>query len=115
MSIQIRNAESKNYIAKAQWMSSLQVGDTVCDCRLQHLKIVTIEELHAVRFPRWLRNFVFADWMPYHISNILDDMFNWVSRKIGNVELIDKSIVLEDGAHCSVMSCCDPITNHSAH
>lgn len=115
MSMQIRNVESKDYIEKSRWMTSLKVGDTVCDCRFKHLKIATIEEHRVVRFPRWLRNFVFADWMPYSISNLLDDVFHWVSYKLGNVELIDKTVLLEDGAHCSVMNCCDPVTNHSEH
>ena len=113
--MQIRNTESPSYIEKFQWMNTLQVGDTVCDCRSKHLKIATIEEHRAVRFPRWLRNFVFADWMPTRLSDLLDNLFHWVSYKVGNVELIDKTILLEDGQHCSVMNCCDPITNHSEH
>lgn len=115
MTIKIRDISSPEYIAHQQWMRTLQVGDSVCDCRLQHLKITAIENHYTVKFPFFLRRIIFAEWVPYWIGNVFYDIFCWVSRKIGNVELIDKSLVLEDGAHCSAMSCCDNIAHTWEH
>lgn len=108
--IKVTTQDDQEYNEKSQyeWMKNLRVGDTVCDCRFKHITIASIHESYIVKFPNWLKNIVFADWMPFRIGNFLDDLFCMISRKIGNIELSDKDLVLEDGAHCSAMHCCNP-------
>lgn len=92
---------------KLSWAKSLKVGDTVCDCRFKHLKIKSVSDNTVVRMPDIVKRILFSDWMPMRISDWIDDIFCKVSRKIGNVEVVDRTLVLEDGANCSAMHCCD--------
>lgn len=115
MSIQIRNLDSKEYKQHHEWMKTLKVGDTICDCRFKHVKILQIEEDTIAYRPSWVRRILFANWIPFFISNLLDDMFAWISRKVGNLELVDKTLVLEDQSHCSAMHCCHPADHEWQH
>jgi hypothetical protein len=99
--------DSNEYKEKMEWIKSLRVGDTVCDCRLRHIKIKSITNDTVVKFPRWLRNIIFANWMPMVIGNLMYDVVCWISRKANRFEIADRTIVLEDGAQCSAMHCCD--------
>ncbi len=99
-------------LEKREWARNLKVGDLVCDCRYKHLQIAKLNQEHCVRYPKWLRNLLFADWMPGRLSDPLDDAYCWVSRKIGNEEYVDSDLILEDGSGCSAMSCCSPY-NHA--
>jgi len=62
---------------KSAWAKSLKVGDEVCDCRYQHLKIAEIK----------------------YFGEGDDDIL----------------LVLEDGARCSALYCCDPVDHEWSH
>jgi hypothetical protein len=94
---------------KAEWIKSLKVGDQVCDCRFQHHTIVSLEEEWR---PIWLSPKWMTDWMPVFLFDWCFYAEQWICRKIGRMELIDKTLMLDDGANCSAKHCCDPI-DHS--
>lgn len=98
----------EEYHRKLQWVKILQIGDTVCDCRYQHLKIAAIKDSYLVRYPRWLRKILYQNWVPLWV----DDLYCWLARKFNYLELRDRNLTLSDGAHCSAMNCCDPVWNH---
>jgi hypothetical protein len=94
-------------------MRTLEVGDYVCDCRFEHLKIAEIEECWVVNGDSILNRL--PDWVPDIVWHTAHDIREYVLRKIGILTLVDKDLVLEDGQHCSAMHCCDPIEHGWKH
>ena len=90
-----------------EWISSLKVGDIVCDCRGKHLKIETIEEEYCNRIPQFLQKIAYHKYAPNFVEEVL-----WtICSKIVSPKLYDKILLLEDGAYCSAKNCCvDPET-----
>lgn len=84
---------------KEEWMHSLKVGDTVNDCRFKNLKIIEIRDfkMTKIQLPYW-------SWIPSWAFGA----FDWLSRKLFGMIVIDKTLTLEDGNGCSAMHCCDP-------
>lgn len=95
-------------------MKSLDAGDTVYDCKYRYIKILQVTEETVVRMPAWVRTFLFSNWMPIFVGDWLDDIYCWFARKLGFIDLVDKSLILEDGSHCSAMSCCRPVYSVSS-
>ena len=91
-----------------EWMRSLKVGDTICDCREKHLKIIEIEESHM---PKRSLNFLLGWVLNFPYSEYLYDFFydRWPT------EVADKDLLLEDGSRCSAMSCADPVPHDWKH
>ena len=117
---------------KLAWAKTLVVGDTVCDCRFRHMKIAQLdEEYHHTNFSAPIIRLIFkvyglvpvknkhSEWVDEHILDpivfflidniILDRVDPWL-LKVGLTDrrTVDFTIVLEDGAQCSAMHCCDP-------
>ena len=92
---------------ESDWISSLKVGDSVCDCRGRHLKIVSIEEEYYNRIPQFLQKIAYHKYAPDFVEEFL-----WtICSKIVSPKLYDKLLLLEDGAYCSAKNCCvDPET-----
>lgn len=82
------------------------VGDSVCDCKYDHLRIVSIDEEFMVALPPW------ADWIKDYIPRGVYDTLN---KAFGNNRLTNKNLTLENGGKCSAMDCCDPIDHDWSH
>lgn len=95
--------------AKLTWIRDLEVGDSVCDCRYMHLRVVSLEEMRYP--PNWLTWFPrkFLPWKLFDLSLWFINLFTRL-YPVG-----DKDVVLEDGAHCSLLHCCDPIDHREEH
>jgi hypothetical protein len=111
MPIQIRLKDSPEYTSKLNWVKGLKVGDVIRDCRQRHVRISRIETDSIVPIAEWVRAILYASWLPFFIGNLLDYLYCWAAHKLGKVEVVDRSLVLEDGAYCSAMNCCDPPHN----
>jgi hypothetical protein len=99
MNEQIDSRRSRR--SRMNWMRGLKVGDVVCDCRFKHVKIAQIKD---EVFPwRWFHRA--TRWMPLKLYYFFQDLAIYV--RWSSVQ--DKDLQLEDGAHCSAMSCCDSV------
>jgi len=94
------------------WAKNLKVGDVVCDCRYKHLAIKELRPLKqphpgAVRLADWL-----TIWMGEEsdLGFKLFLLMRNIAWTLRIRKICDVDLVLEDGAHCSAMSCCTPIT-----
>lgn len=85
-------------------MLKLKVGDTVCDCRFQHLKIVGIKDIliPPPSIVRWFK------WLPFSIFNLIYDL--WPKNFVA-----DKDLILENGSICSATSCADLVDHKWEH
>lgn len=92
-----------SYTDRHAWMSSLKVGDYIYDCRNKRLAIAVIVEVQMPKL-RWP---FLPDWLPVKAEWWLMERYDALCHRFGWVRLVDKDLVLEDGAHCSAMSCCD--------
>lgn len=90
-------------------MIQLQVGDVVCDCRFLHLKVSSLEERLQPN-PSFYRLFRWLLYLPF-----LDGAFLWLDGHWPSTGLVDKDLVLEDGACCSAMSCCSTVPHEWEH
>jgi hypothetical protein len=90
---------------KLAWGSMRRRGDIICDCRYKHITIKEIKptyyRVHHIcnHIPQWLPFFIW--WLAEKIDELIDN------KQIG-----DYDILLEDGACCSLMNCCDDVTTH---
>ena len=96
---------------KYKWMQTLKVGDSVCDCRFNHQKIVKIED-EITYDPKSIR---FLAYLPSIIFNSLVKLIIWIRKEFGLKRLVDRTFTLEDGLVCSAMYCCDPIDHKESH
>jgi hypothetical protein len=94
---------------KIKWMTTLQVGDVVCDCRYKHISIKELSPCYLPWYPKLLQKLIFS--LPDPVFDIIDRVWCFVMRKLHITSLVDKDLILEDGSHCSAMSCCDN-SNH---
>lgn len=104
-------------MTKIQWVKSLQIGDEVCDCCLNHQKIVGIWECYEY-VPAFIRRSYFYClplWVPDRIDDLVYNTMAWPFKFLGYRRLLDKDLILEDGSHCSAMSCCDPADHKWKH
>jgi hypothetical protein len=95
----------------AEWWREIQVGDEVCDCRFNHIKVVEIHKEY-IRRPY----FFFYKYTPSNMPDWLDDLLWWAqglfpSREVWN----DSTFVLGDGYRCSAVYCCDPVSHTEEH
>ena len=97
------------------WWKELKVGDTVCDCRFQHLTIVKIQRNHIKRYslPFFFNT---PEWWNDYAPEWADDLL-WRAQEVTpyRLELVDMDLTLEDGAMCSAKHCCSPINHEWAH
>lgn len=91
-------------MTKREWMADLKVGDTVCDCRFKHLRIAEIRENRWKVLPYWMLwvCLTLPEWVGDRLEKLLLKAF-------GKEKLHDKELILEDGASCSALHCCDPV------
>lgn len=106
---------------KDAWVASRKVGNTVCDCRGRHSKIVGID--HFGDMPRWA-----TEWgmrlnqlaLKYTTPEKADaietrflDFLWWLGFKNNT---IDVDFELDDGWNCNGFGCCDePQPDGSCH
>lgn len=75
--------------------AKVKVGDVVCDCWYRHQKIVKIDlDYSAKRSIRWVT------WIPLPFF-----LFGWLYR-VWPQEIVDASLILENGGSCSLTHCC---------
>jgi hypothetical protein len=60
-----------------------------------------------------LRSFVVRvlcnDYVPVLLCDKIIDWHESTFKRLGLVRVVDKDLILEDGAQCSAMHCCDPV------
>lgn len=91
----------------------LKVGDMVCDCRFQHLRVKSIEEVWLPRKTAFYNFIGNTEWLSDSVACFIMDLHDKLFRFLGITELVDKDVILEDGAHCSASACLDPVNTHS--
>lgn len=101
--------------AHLNWVRELKPGDLICNCRFEHLRIQDIIDQQYNWEPQLWRNFCFASWMPFKISDFLDKAWHWAIGKLGIKILIDRQLLLSDGSYCSAMDCCNPVAHAWSH
>ena len=99
------NREQYHRWKQEVWLPSLKVGDIVNDCRNKNLAVTEIRFEYRVTMPRWLRRILLWERFPIWVYEKADSLF----YRLGFRKLTDAELVLEDGAYCSVMHCCDPV------
>ena len=111
MNQEMKDAYQKHMV----WVKSLQVGDLVCDCRYQHLKIISIKDRYLYKEFTAFNYFIYSNWVP----NWLNTMLKAISKSLDKFfkllkfrDLVDRQLILEDDQSCSAMNCCHP-TDHS--
>ena len=83
--------------------TTVQVGDLVCDCRYRHLKVAEVRRIYAQTLGwYWLDRIVLWYWFPDSVRSKIWQHWPWK-------EIVDANLVLEDGAGCSAVHCCDPV------
>ena len=98
----------KVYRAKLDWVLSLKTGDTVNDCRGKNLKISEIYDNLCLK--RWTKKVIYFFPLPDKLAFWLEDM---LSEFKSLTFVSDRDLILEDGAHCSAMCCCDPVEENT--
>jgi len=99
---------------KAEWIRQLKVGDRVCDCNYDHLKIVAITDEYFPWRP-WFFWLVFHLSLPSKVLDWYENIWYAICAKMGWKELMDRSLTLEGGRQCSANHCCDPVEHEWNH
>lgn len=100
---------------KMAWAKSLKKGDLVEDCRYRIVRIKEIRhDLDGIRegWPKMILNILRVLPLPINIWFWLDC---YLAERFPKGGYQDTMLVLEDGGHCSAMSCCDSLEVAKLH
>ena len=95
--------------SRKRWMRKIKVGDTVCDCRYKHSKVISID--HVDRYPwRWVT--LITGYIPWKLGDVIFEFSKVACRKLGLTSIVDKRVTVEDGHSFNLLACCDPVHDH---
>lgn len=104
---------------KEAWIDSLKVGDTICDCREKHIKIIEFNDTRYIHKPWLVKQIIYWSFLPDEfIDKYMPDWWmtkledSWVTlcNKLNIYVRYDRDQVkLEDGSNASLWHCCSPI------
>lgn len=89
---------------REEWIKSLKVGDTVCDCRHQHREIARIEDVNETK-----GSWALLPWAIAMFSLPLAAAVNKLTMKGAGKELYERVVYFHDGSKCNATECLDPI------
>jgi len=92
---------------RLDWVMSLKVGDSVCDCRYEHVIIEKIENEYMETLPSLASRCLLL--LPFALSISLESV---LLNICGKREVVDRLVTSPGGFQCSALNCCGPV-DHS--